>query len=153
LDSVSISLLVVSVMVRVPVAAAALMFTTAVAVVGEVTVSDTTVIPAPKLAVVVPCAQFVNCPARVTDKACWPCGPLFGVADNRAGVPAVTVKPLESVSISLPVVSVIVRVPVAAAELMFKTAVAVVAEFTVSDATVIPAPKPAVVVPWTQFVN
>jgi hypothetical protein len=60
---------------------------------------------------------------------------------------------LESVSTSLPVVSVIVRAPVAAAELMFTTAVAAVGEVTVSDATVIPAPKVAVVVPCTQFVS
>jgi len=33
---------------------------------------------------------------------------------------------------------------------MFKTAVALVTELTVNEATVIPAPKLAVVVPWTK---
>jgi hypothetical protein len=78
----------------------------------------------------------------------------FGLIAVMTGIAAaVTVKPLVSVSISLPVVRVIVLVPVAAAALMFTTAVAVVGEFTVSDATVIPAPKLAVVVPCTQLVN
>ena len=62
-------------------------------------------------------------------------------------VPAVTVNPLFSATTSAPVVSVTFRLPVAAAGSMFKTAVAIVAVFTVNDATVIPAPKLAVVVP------
>jgi hypothetical protein len=36
---------------------------------------------------------------------------------------------------------------------MLRTAVALVAEFTVNEATVMPAPKLAVVVPCTQCVN
>ena len=38
-----------------------------VALVAEVTVSEATEIPAPKLAAVVPCAQCVNWPVIVTD--------------------------------------------------------------------------------------
>jgi hypothetical protein len=153
LDSVSTSVPVVSVIVRAPVAAVALMFTNAVALNGELTVRDATVIPAPKLAVAVPCTQFVNCPARVMDKLDCPCWPVFGLADNNTGVPAVTVKPLDNVSISPPVVRVIDRAPVAAEALMLTTAVALAGEVTVRDATVIPAPKLAVVVPCTQLVN
>jgi hypothetical protein len=70
LVSVSISLPVVRVTVLVPAAAEELMFTMAVAVAGELTVNDATVIPAPKLAVVVACAQFVNWPASETDRPC-----------------------------------------------------------------------------------
>ena len=69
------------------------------------------------------------------------------------GVPLFTVKPLVSVTTSAPVVSVTLRAPSAAAASMFKLAVAVVAELMVSVATVIPAPKLAVVVPCTQCVN
>ena len=97
--------------------------------------------------------KWVKLPVMVTAKPVCPCWPLLGLADNRTGVPAVTVKPLVSVSTWLPVVSTIVREPVAAAESMLITAVALVEEFTVNDATVIPVPKLAVVVPCTQLVN
>src|ERR1041385_5630521 len=60
---------------------------------------------------------------------------------------AVTVKPLVKMTTSLPVVNVTDRVPVAAAESMFSSAVADVAEFTVSDITMMPEPKLAVVTP------
>ena len=135
-----------------PIGAAELIFTTAVALVAEVTVNDATVTPDPKLAVVDPWIQFVDCPVRVTERFCWPCCPLLGVTETRMDETAVTVKPLESVSTSLPVVIVTVCAPVVAVGLMFNVAVALVEEFTVSDATVMPAPKLAVVVPCTQFV-
>ena len=64
----------------------------------------------------------------------------------------VTVKPFVSVTISEPVVSVTLLLPAVAVEAMLKTAVAEVAEFTVNEVTVTPAPKLAVVVPWTQCV-
>ncbi len=115
--------------------------------------SVATVIPAPKLAVVVPCTQCVNCPVRLTLSLCWPCWPVFGFTSVSTGVPLVTVKPLVSVTTSPPVVTVTLRAPLAAAGSMFSTAVAVVAELMVSVATVIPAPKLAVVVPCTQCVN
>ena len=66
-----------------------------------------------------------------------------------SGVPAVTVKAFAIVATSLPVVTVMVRAPTAAAGSMFSVAVALVAELIVSVATVIPAPKLAVVAPWT----
>ena len=97
--------------------------------------------------------KCVNWPVIVTDKLVWPCGPEFGLTDNNTGVPAVTVKPLDNASISLPVVRVTARMPVAAVGSMLTIAVAFVGELTVSDTTVIPAPKLAAVVPWTQFVN
>jgi hypothetical protein len=53
----------------------------------------------------------------------------------------VTVKALASVSTSVPVVTVSGRVPGVATELMLRTAVALVKEFTVSEITVMPAPK------------
>jgi hypothetical protein len=67
---------------------------------------------------------------------------------------------LVSVSVSVPVVIVMVRGPGTAAAPIFKTAVALVEEFTVKEETVICAPEPVVVgvnricvVPWTQLVK
>ena len=51
-----------------------------------------------------------------------------------------------------PVVELTVRGPRVAAGSMFRTAIALVPEFTVSETTVIPAPKFATVVPWTKWV-
>lgn len=68
-------------------------------------------------------------------------------------VPFVTVNPLTSVTTSVPVVRVTLRVPSAAAGSILKTTVAVVTLFAVTEATVIPVPKLAVVVPWTQCVK
>ena len=62
-------------------------------------------------------------------------------------MPVVTVKPLVSVSTSLPVVKVTVRAPVGVAGSILRTAVAVVDELTVKEATVMPAPNAAVLVP------
>ena len=95
----------------------------------------------------------MNCPVTLTPKFACPNRPLTGFTDNRIGVPAVTVNPLGNVSTSAPVVKVMVLRPVAAAGSTFNTAVALVDEFTVSDATAIPAPKFAVVVPCAQFVS
>ena len=77
---------------------------------------------------------------------------MFGLTVISTGVPFVTVKPLLNVTISAPVVRVTSRAPFAAGS-MFNTAVALVAELMVSVATVIPAPKLAVVVPCAQCVN
>ena len=55
--------------------------------------------------------------------------------------------PLTSVATSVPEVTITFCEPTAADVAMFRTAMALVAEDTVSDATVIPAPKLAVVVP------
>src|SRR5882762_11814172 len=63
-----------------------------------------------------------------------------------------TVKAFASVTTSVLVVSVTLLAPTTAAGPIFNTAVALVAEFTVRDATVIPVPKLAVVVAWTKCV-
>jgi hypothetical protein len=91
LERVSTSLPVVTVTVRAPDDAAGSIFKTAVALVLLFTVSDATVTPAPKLAVVVPCTQLVNWPVSVTESFCCPCWPLFGLTDRITGVPAVIV--------------------------------------------------------------
>jgi len=71
------------------------MFTTTVALVGEFTVTDTTLTPVPlNMAVVVFCTQCVNIPVMVSDSFCWPCWPVFGFTCVITGVPLVTVKPL-----------------------------------------------------------
>ena len=64
-----------------------------------------------------------------------------------------TANPLTSEETSLPVVSVTVRGPCAAAGSMLSVAVAPVEELTVNDVTLIPAPKLAEVVPCTKWVN
>lgn len=97
--------------------------------------------PAPKLAWLVPCRKWLDWPARVTDRFCWPYCPVFGLTDSEMGVLGVTVKALFSVSVSLPVVIVTLRAPVAAAGSMLRTAVAAVPEFAISDTTVMPTPK------------
>ena len=76
---------VVTVTLRAPAAAAGSMFSAAVAVVAELTVSVATVIPAPKLAVLLPCTQCVNCPVRFTDSFVCPCCPVFGLTVVSAG--------------------------------------------------------------------
>ena len=151
--NVTTSAPVVSVTSRAPVAAAESMFSTAMALVGELTVKDATVIPVPRLAVVVPCTKCVNCPVIATERFCWPCLPVLGFNVIKTGVPAVTVKLLFSVAVSVPVVSVTFRVPVAAAGSMFSAAVALFGELTVSEATVMPTPNAAVVVPCTKWLN
>ncbi len=69
--------------------------TLTVAVVALVTLTALTVIPGPKLAVVVPFTKAVNCPVTVTLSVC-PCWPDAGVTDVSRGVPAMTLKPLTS---------------------------------------------------------
>jgi hypothetical protein len=88
-----------------------------------------------------------------TDRLLAPWAPVFGLTSVRTGVPAVTVNPLVRLATSVPVVRVTALEPVTAVGAMFTTAVALVAEFTVSDATVIPEPKVATVVPWTKCVD
>src|SRR5205814_5267488 len=147
------SLPVVTVTVLAPAVAVELMEITAVALVAELIVSEFTVMPAPKLAVEVPWTQWVNWPVRATDRLLWPCWPVFGLTVVSTAVPLVTVKPLARLTTSLPVVTVTVLAPAVAVALMEITAVALVAELTVNELTVMPLPKPAVVVPWTQCVN
>lgn len=80
LVSVTTSELVMSWTVRGPTPAAVLMLTTAVALVGELTVSETTLIPLPKDANVVPWTKWVNCPVMATDRFCWPTAPVLGTS-------------------------------------------------------------------------
>ncbi len=138
---------VVRVTLRGPVDAVGSMLMRAVALVAEATVKDVTVIPAPKDACVIPCAKCVNCPVIATGRPCCPCWPVVGLNCVKTGVPAVNVKPLVKVSTSAFVVSVTLRGPMDAAGSIFISAVALVAEATVTETTVTPDPKFAVVAP------
>jgi hypothetical protein len=151
--SVTTSVPVVTATLLAPAVAVALIDTTAVAVVADVTVSEFTVMPLPKVAVLVPCTQWVNWPVRATDRLLAPWAPVFGLTSVRTGVPLVTVKPFARVTISVPVVTVTPLAPAVAVALIETTAVAAVAELTVSELTVMPVPKVAVEVPCTQCVN
>ena len=85
LFKVAASVFVVSVTLRTPVAAAGSTFSTAVEAVGERTVREATVIPAPKLAVVVPWTKCVFWPVMATERFCWPCWPeLSCLRDHRS---------------------------------------------------------------------
>ena len=86
----------------------------------------------------------------LTEIACCPGEPEFGVSVVIAGVAAVTLNPFKRVANSVPVVTVTVCEPTVAVDAMLMTAVAAVGELTVSDATVIPAPNEVVVVPCTK---
>lgn len=151
--NVTISEPVDSVTFRAPKAAAGSISNTAEALVGEFTASKATVIPEPKLAAVVPAAKCVNCPVIPTSRFCCPCCPEFGLSSVRRGVPAATVKLFESEAASVPVVKVTVCTSGTAAVLILTIAVAVVAELTVSESTLIPAPNEAVVVPCKKCVD
>ena len=66
--AVSTSVPVVTVTVRGPVDVLAEIVIFAVALVGLDTVTLFTMMPGPKLAVVVPWAKFVDCPVRLTER-------------------------------------------------------------------------------------
>jgi hypothetical protein len=128
------------------------MLRTAVAAVALLMVNELNVIPAPKVAVVVPCSQCVNFPVRFTDRFCCPSRPELGLTEVRTGVPFRTVNPLARLATSVFVVTVTLRPPGAATASMLSTTVAVVAPVMVRDTTVIPVPKLVVVVPCTKCV-
>ena len=65
---------------------------------------------------------------------------VFGLTVVSTGVPLVTVKPFARVTISVPVVTVALLAPAVDVALTDTTAVAVVAEVTVSEFTVMPLP-------------
>ena len=71
----------------------------------------------------------------------------MGVICVMTAGPGVTENAFAKVTTSLPVVTVKLRELRNAVGSIFRTAVVLVGEFTVNDATVIPAPKFAVVVP------
>ena len=96
---------VVTVTLREPMVAVGLMVMLATAVVGLVTVSELTVMPAPKLAMLVPLTQFVKTPVRLTFSLISPCVPVGGLTAEMAGDPPETVKPPRMVATSPPVVS------------------------------------------------
>jgi len=79
---------VVNVTSRGPGVAAGSIFNTAVALALEFIVRDATVIPAPKLAVVIPCVKCVNCPAIAADRFCCPCWPVPGMTEVITGTTA-----------------------------------------------------------------
>ena len=68
--TLTVSVPVVTVTVWAPIVAVEAMLIMAVAEVREVTVTELTVIPLPKDAVVVPCAKCVYCPVRPTERFC-----------------------------------------------------------------------------------
>jgi hypothetical protein len=82
---------VVTVTSRLPVVALGEIVILAVACVASVTVRLLTVMPAPKLAVDVPCTKCVYWPTKATLAIVCPCCPLFGVTDVSTGVGAVFV--------------------------------------------------------------
>ena len=58
----------------------------AVRLVALLTVTEFTVIPAPRFTVVLPCTQWVNWPAMATFRLLVPCWPVFGLTLVIAGV-------------------------------------------------------------------
>ena len=70
----------------------------------------------------------------------------------NTGVPGVTVNEFAKVTTSAFVVSITLRRPVVAAESILITAARLVAEVTVTETTVIPGPKLAVVIPCEKCV-
>ena len=150
--SVTISPPVVSVTLRAPKAAKASIVMDAVAEVVLFTVSELTVTPPPNVAVVVPCTQCVKFPAKATLAMVWPCVPLLGVTLVRTGVPALTVNPLASEAVSFGVLTVTVRVPVAAAGSIEILTLSEVGLVTVMVPGVMPAPKLTVLEPCAKWV-
>jgi hypothetical protein len=151
---VTTSVPVVTVTLRAPVDVRDEIVIFAVALVALATVTLFTVIPAPKLAVVVPCRKWVDCPVMFTDRVA-PCCPEFGLRFVNTGVLVVpvTANELVAVTTSPPVVTVTSRAPNAAAAEIVILAVALVGLATVKLFTVIPEPKFAVVVPCAKFVD
>jgi hypothetical protein len=137
---------VVRVTVCIPNAAAAATVIWAVAEVAPFTVRLFTVIPAPKLAVVVPCTQCVAVPVIVTVAvAFW--GVLAGLSEAIAAGPVVIVNPLFAVSACVPVVTLTFTGPGVAVGFTVMFAVRLVPLATVTEFTVTPEEKPTVVVP------
>lgn len=137
---------VIIAILRGPVAAGSTL-TTAVALVGELTVSDRTVMPVPNAAAESPCAKCVEEPVIATETFCCPCARLVGEKLLTIAEPGFTVNPLIRVATSLPVVTVTFRTPTGAKGSMLTVALAPVAELTVKDETMTPGPKSTVLAP------
>src|SRR5262249_43161817 len=138
----------VTVTLRVPTVALALMVMFAVSCVAELNVHELTVIPAPKLHVaplwkLLPVRMKIG---RVSSRA-----PVLGLTEvgGVGGGGAVTVKALVRVLACVSgLVTVTLREPTVALALMAMLAVSCVAELNVQELTVIPAPKLHVAPLW-----
>ena len=142
--------LVVRVTVRSPRAACDRIVIFAVACVASVILSESTLISAPKSAVVPPCSQCVACPTRTTFKV-WFCVAWFGVTERIWYAPFVTVRP-DPITTSDPVMATTEFVPMGAIGEITISAVMDVALLTVILLTVTPAPSSSCVTPCTQCV-
>ncbi len=125
------------------------MFT--VAWVALLTETEFTVIPAPKLATVVPLTKFVSWPVTLTSSVSA-CRPVDGATFEIDGRPAVTVNAFASVATSPSVVAVTVYAPSVACEPIDTFAVALVGLVTSSDVTVIFPPNETTVLPLAKCV-
>ncbi len=96
--------------------------------------------------------KLVKAPFRMT-VAFVPCTADTGLIEKSVGSPGVTVNPPTSWAISAPVVRIAVREPSAAPGLTVTFSVACVASITATELTAMPAPRLAVVVPFTKCVN
>lgn len=140
---------VVNVTLRNPVTVKGSIEIFAVALVGLLTVMLLTVIPVPKLAVVVPCTKFVLVPVTTTFSV-WAWAPLFGAMVLRTTVPGVTLNPPAIEAVSLPDVTATLRAPSAALASMASCTVKLVADATVTFETVTRLPMLTVEPPCTK---
>ena len=143
---------VVTVTVRGPAVANALMVIGTDASVGPLTVTVPTLMPLPKLAVVTPGVKSVNWPLMTTVRL-TPWMPAVGLIDAIAGRPGCTVKPPTRLATSVPVVIVTVRLPSAADGSMVTLTVALAVLVTTTELTVIPDPNDAAVTPCAKLVS
>ena len=142
---------VVTLTVRAPTVAFAAMLILAVSCVALATVMKLVVIPEPKPTVEVACAKLEKAPSITTLRVA-PAVPVPGVAEVSAGTPARTEKPPVMLATWPPVVTVTLREAIVAVGLMVMFATASVASETVSELTVMPAPKFATLVLLTHAV-
>ena len=121
------------------------------AVVEPVTATLETVMPGPKSAEVMPLRKCVPMPVTATVNVC-PWTPLAGKIDESAAGPELTVNAAAEVATELPVARVMERVPGNAVGSTVMNTVADTGLFTVTEFTIMLAPKVARVVPWTKLV-
>ena len=93
---VNASLPVVTLILRAPSAAPAVIVILAVALVGVATVTLFKLIPAPKLAVVTPWKKFEKLPVKATSMV-WVSLPLAGLAESRVAVGLMIMLPASTV--------------------------------------------------------
>lgn len=141
------SIPVVTETVRAPAVALAATVIDALKLVALTTVMEFTVMPAPKVAWLVPWTKLVNWPVIATVKFAWPCCPAFGVTWVMMAVPPPTVNPLARLATSAPVVTVTACGPAAAFPAIEMEAVKLAGLEMVTVPTVMPAPKLTWLVP------